>query len=133
MLQKALVLHQQALVAQKDKYKKSLRYLALAEDEIDLLRAALAALQPVPSTASSSSAISHEGSDGIYDLDFLDLPAADEAEMIAENTLDADRVVTFNQDLDLRWVYQNDDGSTRRNVIEMGEDILRAKPLLAVV
>ena len=58
---------------------------------------------------------------------------ADEAEMIAENTLDADRVVTFNQDLDLRWVYQNDDGSTRRNVIEMGEDILRAKPLLAVV
>ena len=50
----------------------------------------------------------------------------DEAEMIAENTLDADRVVTFNSDLDLEWVYVNDDGSHRLNVIEMGEEILRA-------
>ena len=50
----------------------------------------------------------------------------DEAEMIAENTLDADRVVTFNSDLDLEWVYVNGDGSHRLNVIEMGEEILRA-------
>tara|TARA_Y100000310_G_scaffold189647_2_gene189615 strand:+ start:110 stop:448 length:339 start_codon:yes stop_codon:yes gene_type:complete len=51
---------------------------------------------------------------------------ADEAEMIAENTLDADRVVTFCPDRDLKWVYVNDDGSHRLNVIEMGEEILRA-------
>jgi len=57
----------------------------------------------------------------------------DEAAMISENTLDADRVVTFCPGQDLRWVYQNMDGTRRRNVIEMGEDIWRAKPLLAVV
>jgi hypothetical protein len=50
----------------------------------------------------------------------------DEAAMIAENTLDADRVVTFNTDLDLKWVYRNEDGTHRLNVIEMGEEILRA-------
>jgi hypothetical protein len=51
----------------------------------------------------------------------------DEAEMIAENTLDADRVTTFCQDMDLSWVYKNPDGSWRHNVIEMGEAILRVR------
>ena len=49
----------------------------------------------------------------------------DEAEMIAENTLDANRVLTFCPELDLKWVYRTDDGSWRHNVIEMGETILR--------
>lgn len=52
----------------------------------------------------------------------------DEAAMIAENTLDADRVTTFNTNVDLKWVYRNEDGTRRKNVIEMGEDILRANP-----
>ena len=51
----------------------------------------------------------------------------DEAEMIAENTLDADRVTTFCPDIDLKWVYRLDDGAYRLNVLEMGEDILRYK------
>tara|TARA_E500000331_G_scaffold357850_1_gene421271 strand:+ start:388 stop:717 length:330 start_codon:yes stop_codon:yes gene_type:complete len=50
----------------------------------------------------------------------------DEAEMIAENTLDADRVTTFCPDIDLKWVYRLDDGEYRLNVLEMGEDILRS-------
>jgi len=50
----------------------------------------------------------------------------DEAEMIAENTIDADRVTTFCRDMDLKWVYRNEDGSHRLNCIEMAEDILRA-------
>ena len=50
----------------------------------------------------------------------------DEAAMIAENTIDADRVTTFCPDMDLKWVYRNDDGSHRLNCIEMAEDILRA-------
>ena len=51
----------------------------------------------------------------------------DEAEMIAENTLDADRVTTFNTDMDLSWVYKDADGSWRNEVISMGEDILRVR------
>lgn len=50
----------------------------------------------------------------------------DEAAMIAENTLDADRVTDFCPDVDLKFVYKLADGSRRNNVIEMGEDILRA-------
>jgi len=50
----------------------------------------------------------------------------DEAEMIAELTLDADRVTTLNPDMDLKWVYRLGDGSYRLGVIEMGEDILRS-------
>ena len=57
----------------------------------------------------------------------------DEAAMIAENTLDADRVTTFCGDMDLGFVYRNLDRSRRGNVIEMGEDIWRAKLLLPVV
>jgi len=51
----------------------------------------------------------------------------DEAEMIAEATLDADRVTTFCPSMDLAWVYHNPDGSWRKNVIELGESILRAR------
>tara|TARA_Y100000310_G_scaffold312845_1_gene360571 strand:+ start:1463 stop:1717 length:255 start_codon:yes stop_codon:yes gene_type:complete len=36
------------------------------------------------------------------------------------------RWVTFNTDMDLKWVYRNEDGTHRLNVIEMGEEILRA-------
>ena len=50
----------------------------------------------------------------------------DEAAMVAENTLDADRVTSFCPDRDLGFVYSNGDGKRRRNVIEMGEDIWRA-------
>jgi len=50
----------------------------------------------------------------------------DEAAMIAENTLDADRVTTFCPGDNLSWVYKNADGSSRLNCIQMGEDILRA-------
>jgi hypothetical protein len=50
----------------------------------------------------------------------------DEAAMIAENTLDADRVTDFCRDIDLKFVYELADGSRRDNVIKMGEDILRA-------
>jgi hypothetical protein len=50
----------------------------------------------------------------------------DEASMIAENTIDADRVTTFCPDMDLGWVYKLEDGSHRLNCIEMAEDILRA-------
>ena len=53
---------------------------------------------------------------------------SDEAEMIAENTLDADHVTTFCPEVDLKWVYRLPDGSHRLNVIEMGEDILRGRP-----
>jgi len=51
----------------------------------------------------------------------------DEAAMIAENTLDADRVTSFCPELDLSYVYKNADGSWRENVIQMGEDILRVR------
>ena len=51
----------------------------------------------------------------------------DEAEMIAENTLDADRVTTFCPHMNLSWVYKNQDGSWRNDVIEMGEAILRVR------
>jgi hypothetical protein len=51
----------------------------------------------------------------------------DEAAMIAENTLDADRVTSFCPGWDLKFVYRNSDGSWRHDVIEMGEAILRAQ------
>ena len=51
----------------------------------------------------------------------------DEAAMIAENTLDADRVTSFCPELDLSYVYKNADGSWRENVIQMGEDVLRVR------
>lgn len=55
---------------------------------------------------------------------------ADEAEMMAEWTLDADRI-TYGCDDDaereaLGWVYRLPDGSWRMNVIKLGEDVWRA-------
>ena len=44
-----------------------------------------------------------------------------ETAMIAECTIDADRVVTFNPDMELGFVYQLEDGSYRMNCIEMAE------------
>ena len=44
-----------------------------------------------------------------------------ETAMIAECTLDADRVTTFCPDLELDFVYKLEDGSWRPNCIEMGE------------
>ena len=38
----------------------------------------------------------------------------DEAAMITEATLDADRVTTFCPELDLDWVYRLEDGSWRK-------------------
>jgi len=50
-----------------------------------------------------------------------------EAAMIAECTLDADRVTTFCPDEDLTWVYRLDDGSWRLGCIEMGEAVWTAR------
>ena len=50
---------------------------------------------------------------------------SDEAEMVAENTLDADRVTTFCPDQDLKWVYRLEDSSYRMDIMEMGEAIWR--------
>ncbi len=50
----------------------------------------------------------------------------DEAAMVAENTIDADRITTFCPGEDLKWVYYLDDGSWRPNSIAMAEDVWRA-------
>ena len=50
-----------------------------------------------------------------------------EAAMIAECTLDADRVTTFCPDEDLAWVYRLDDGSWRLGCLEMGEAVWEAR------
>ena len=50
----------------------------------------------------------------------------DEAALIAEATLDADRVTTFCPDHDLDWVYRLEDGSWRKDVIKLGEASWRA-------
>jgi hypothetical protein len=44
-----------------------------------------------------------------------------EPALVAENTLDADRVTTFCPELDLDWVYELEDGSRRKDVIALGE------------
>jgi len=49
-----------------------------------------------------------------------------EAAMVAENTLDADRVTTFCPEWDLEWVYQLEDGSRRNDVIKLGEETWRS-------
>ena len=43
-----------------------------------------------------------------------------------ENTLDADRVTTFCPELELDWVYRNEDGSWRKNCIALGEAVWRS-------
>jgi hypothetical protein len=45
-----------------------------------------------------------------------------EAAMVAENTLDADRITTFCPDEDLKWVYRLEDGSCRRDIMALGEE-----------
>ena len=44
-----------------------------------------------------------------------------ESALVAENTLDADRVTTFCPDMELDWVYELEDGSRRKDVIALGE------------
>ena len=44
-----------------------------------------------------------------------------ESALVAENTLDADRVTSFCPDMELDWVYKLEDGSRRDNVIALGE------------
>jgi hypothetical protein len=63
------------------------------------------------------------GSDEMYSV------FDDEASMIAENTLDAGHVTTYCPDMDLKFVYNQYDGTRRLNCIEMGEDILRSSLL----
>ena len=45
------------------------------------------------------------------------------AAMIAEATIDADRVRKFNPGVDLDWVYRMPDGGYRGNCLEMAEDV----------
>ena len=45
----------------------------------------------------------------------------DEAALITEATLDADRVTTFCPDEDLKWVYRLEDGTWRKDVIALGK------------
>ncbi len=48
--------------------------------------------------------------------------AMHQGEMVAENTIDADRITTFCPDQDLKWVYRLPDGSHRMNCIELGKE-----------
>ncbi len=50
-----------------------------------------------------------------------------EAAMIAECTIDADRVTTFCPDMDLAWVYRLEDGSWRPNCIELAQAVWSAR------
>jgi len=50
-----------------------------------------------------------------------------EAAMVAEATLDADRVTTFSPEEDLEWVYRLEDGSYRLSCLEMGEEVWEAR------
>jgi hypothetical protein len=50
-----------------------------------------------------------------------------EASLVAENTLDADRVTSFCPDMDLDWVYKLEDGSRRNDVIALGEATWNAR------
>ena len=45
----------------------------------------------------------------------------DESALVAEATIDADRITTFCPDMDLGWVYRLEDGSWRPNCIEMAQ------------
>ena len=46
-----------------------------------------------------------------------------EAAMVAEATIDADRIRQFNPGFDLEWVYKTPDGKHRGNCIEMAEAV----------
>lgn len=47
--------------------------------------------------------------------------------MIAEATIDADRVRQFNPGVDLGWVYHMPDGGRRGNILEMAEDVWNSR------
>ena len=51
-----------------------------------------------------------------------ELYSKDEGEMVAENTIDANRITTFCPDQDLKWVYRLPDGSHRLNCLELGKE-----------
>ena len=50
-----------------------------------------------------------------------------EAAMIAEATIDADRIRQFNPGVDLGWVYRMPDGGYRGNCLEMAEDVWNSR------
>ena len=50
-----------------------------------------------------------------------------EAAMVAEATIDANRIQQFNPGVDLDWVYSMPDGSHRRGAIEMAEAIWNSR------
>jgi len=50
-----------------------------------------------------------------------------EAAMIAEATLDASRILQYNPEVDLGWVYRMPDGGFRGNCLEMGEDVWNSR------
>ena len=50
-----------------------------------------------------------------------------EAALVAENTLDADRVTSSCPDMELDWVYKLEDGSRRKDVIALGEATWNAR------
>jgi len=50
-----------------------------------------------------------------------------EAAMIAEATIDADRVRQFNPFVALDWVYRMPDGGYRGNCLEMAEDVWNSR------
>jgi hypothetical protein len=66
------------------------------------------------------------GETEMYELYENDRTTA-EAAMVAENTLDADRVTTFCPDEDLSWVYRLEDGSWRPNLMALGEETWEAR------
>ena len=81
------------------------------------------------------SAMSRTWSECYYDLvdsfeggerELYELYDNNEAAMVAENTLDADRMTTFCPELELDWVYRNEDGSWRKNCIALGEAVWRS-------
>ena len=51
----------------------------------------------------------------------------DESALVAEATIDADRITTFCPDMDLGWVYKLDDGSWRSDCMEMAQAAYTAR------
>jgi hypothetical protein len=82
------------------------------------------------------SAMARTWSNCYYDLvdsfeggetEMYELYGNNEAALVAENTLDADRVTTFCPELELKWVYRLEDGSRRENCIALGEAVWRSR------
>ena len=86
--------------------------------------------------ATLRTAMSRTWSNCYYDLvdsfeggeaEMYELYGNKESALVAENTLDADRVTTFCPDEDLAWVYRLDDGSWRTGCLSMGEAVWEAR------